>query len=109
MFVYEYVRMIKRQFIEKKLRSFIDDIVLYTNKGIVYKVVVRFCELQMKQLKKEGVENHFMILKEIPKIKINDEIVKNCTKYENLTIIYNNHSCESLVVSGEDKTFSLNI
>ena len=35
------------------------------------------------------------------KINITDELVRNCKKYDNLTIIYNNHSCNSLVVSGD--------
>ena len=109
MLVCYYVRMIKQQHIHKKLRQFIDDIVIYTHKGTVYKVVVRFCELQMKQLNKLNIDNHIMVLNDIPKINIDDDVVKNCTKYDNLTIIYNNHSCNSLVVSGEDKTVSLNV
>ena len=109
MLVGDYSRMIKQKYIHKKLRPFIDDIVIYTHKCEVYKVVVRFCELQMKQLKKMNIDNHIMILNDIPKINIDDDIVKNCTKYDNLTIIYNNHTCNSLVVSGEDKTVSLNV
>ena len=48
MLVGDYARMIKRQYVSKKLRPMIDDIVVYTNKCTVYKVAVRFCELQMK-------------------------------------------------------------
>ena len=108
MLIGDYARMIKRQYVQKKLRPMIDDIVVYTNKGIVYKVVVRFCELQIKQLKKLGIDYHIIILNDFPKTNITDELVRTCRKYENLTIIYNNHSCNSLVVSGEDKTPSLN-
>ena len=105
----DYARLIKRQCIQKQLRPFIDDIVIYTHKCEVYKVAIRFCELQMKQLKKMNINSHIMILNSIPKINIADDLVKSCTKYDNLTIIYNNHTCNSLVVSGEDKTVSLNV
>ena len=105
----DYARLIKRQCIQKQLRPFIDDIVIYTHKCEVYKVAIRFCELQMKQLKKMNIDSHIMILNDIPKINIADNLVKSCTKYDNLTIIYNNHTCNSLVVSGEDKTVSLNV
>ena len=105
----DYARLIKRQCIQKQLRPFIDDIVIYTHKCEVYKVAIRFCELQMKQLKKMNIDSHIMILNGIPKINIADDLVKSCTKYDNLTIIYNNHTCNSLVVSGEDKTVSLNV
>ena len=105
----DYARLIKRQCIQKQLRPFIDDIVIYTHKCEVYKVAIRFCELQMKQLKKMNIDSHIMILNSIPKINIADDLVKSCTKYDNLTIIYNNHTCNSLVVSGEDKTVSLNV
>ena len=109
MLVGDYARMIKRQYVSKKLRPMIDDIVVYTNKCTVYKVAVRFCELQMKQLKKLGVDCHIIILDDVPKTKIMDELVRGCRKYDNLTIIYNNHTSNSLVVSGEDKTPSLNV
>ena len=105
----DYARLIKRQCIQKQLRPFIDDIVIYTHKCEVYKVAIRFCELQMKQLKKMNIDSHIMVLNSIPKINIADNLVKSCTKYDNLTIIYNNHTCNSLVVSGEDKTVSLNV
>ena len=105
----DYARLIKRQCIQKQLRPFIDDIVIYTHKCEVYKVAIRFCELQMKQLKKMNINSHIMVLNSIPKINIADDLVKSCTKYDNLTIIYNNHTCNSLVVSGEDKTVSLNV
>lgn len=105
----DYARLIKRQCIQKQLRPFVDDIVIYTHKCEVYKVAIRFCELQMKQLKKMNIDSHIMILNDIPKINIADNLVKSCTKYDNLTIIYNNHTCNSLVVSGEDKTVSLNV
>lgn len=105
----DYARLIKRQCIQKQLRPFVDDIVIYTHKCEVYKVAIRFCELQMKQLKKMNIDSHIMVLNSIPKINIADNLVKSCTKYDNLTIIYNNHTCNSLVVSGEDKTVSLNV
>ena len=105
----DYARLIKRQCIQKQLRPFIDDIVIYTHKCEVYKVAIRFCELQMKQLKKMNIDSHIMVLNSIPKINIADDLVKSCTKYDNLTIIFNNHTCNSLVVSGEDKTVSLNV
>ena len=85
MLIGDYARLIKRQYVAKKLRPMIDDIVVYTNKGIVYKVVVRFCELQIKQLKKLGVDYHIIILNDFPKINITDELVRNCKKYDILT------------------------
>lgn len=108
MLIGECIRIIKRRYVNRKSLGMIDDIVLYTHKGEVYKVVIRYCELLIKPLKKLGIDNYIIILEEFPKVKITDDLVKNCTKYENLTIIYNNHSCISTVVSGEDKTPSLN-
>ena len=70
MLIGDYARMIKRQYVQKILRPMIDDIVVYTNKGIVYKVVVRFCELQIKQLKKLGIDYHIIILNDFPKTNI---------------------------------------
>ena len=117
MLIGDYVRLIKRKYINRKTLSMIDDIVVYTHNCVVYRVVIRYCELLTKRLKKYGIDYHFLILDEFPKTKITDKLVYENTnwpygkgkKYENLTIIFNNHTCNSLVVSGEDKTPSLNV
>lgn len=109
MLIGEYINLIKKKYIKKlKLMSYIEDIVVYTHKQIVYKVVIRFNELLMKQLKKMGIDYHIQIHTDMPKIKITDELVASCTKYENLTIIYNRLTQISTVVSGEERTCSLN-
>ena len=110
MLVAEYIQLIKNKFIKKlKLLSYIEDIVLYTHKQEVYKVVIRYNELLMKQLRKLGINYHIQIYTDdIPKAKITDDIVANCTKYENLTIIYNRLTQISTVVSGEERTRPLN-
>lgn len=109
MLVGDYVRLIKRKYINRKTLSMIDDIVVYTHNCEVYKVVIRYCELLRKQLKRYGIDYHIIILDEFPKLMITDQLVRENTKYENLTIIFNNHSSNSLVVAGEDKTPSLNM
>ena len=110
MLVAEYIQLIKNKFIKKlKLLSYVEDIVLYTHKQEVYKVVIRYNELLMKQLRKLGIDYHIQIYTDdIPKAKITDDIVANCTKYENLTIIYNRLTQISTVVSGEERTRPLN-
>ena len=110
MLVAEYIQLIKNKFIKKlKLLSYVDDIVIYTHKTEVYKVVIRYNELLMKQLRKMGIDYHIQIYTDdIPKAKITDDLVANCTKYENLTIIYNRLTQISTVVSGEERTRCLN-
>ena len=109
MLVRDYVQIIKINYIKKlKLLSYVDDIVIYTHKQEVYKVVIRYNELLMKQLRKLGIDYHIQIFTDIPKIKITDDLVANCTKYENLTIIYNRITQISTVVSGEERTCCLN-
>ena len=83
--------------------SFVEDIVIYTDKTEVYKVLVRYNGACWKKLKKLGVENHFHFLNQFPEAKISDQLVKEC-KYERLTIIYNYRTQVSTVVSGEERT-----
>ena len=109
MLVADYIKIIKNKYIKKlKLLSFVEDIVLYTHKQEVYKVVIRYNELMMKQLRKLGIDYHIQIYTDMPKIKISDDLVAKCTKYENLTIIYNRLTQISTVVSGEERTCCLN-
>ena len=62
MLVAEYIQLIKNKFIKKlKLLSYVEDIVIYTHKQEVYKVVIRYNELLMKQLRKLGIDYHIQI------------------------------------------------
>ena len=102
MLLVDYIKLIKK-LIPPRTLSFVEDIVIYTDKTEVYKVLVRYNEACWKKLKKLGVENHFYFLNHFPEAKINDQLVKEC-KYERLTIIYNYHTQVSTVVSGEERT-----
>lgn len=108
MMLNDYINMIKRKYIKKKTSKYLEDIVVYTHKAEVYKVVIRYSELLIKQLKKLGIDYHIIILTDIPKTKIDDELIRNHKKYDNLTIIYNTHTQISKVVSGEDFIVSTN-
>ena len=108
MLLCEYIDIIKRKYIKKRSSKYLEDIVVYTHKTEVYKVVIRYSELLIKQLRKLGIDYHIIILTDIPKTKITDELIRNHKKYDNLTIIYNTHTQISKVVSGEDFTVSIN-
>ena len=102
MLVVDYISMIKRHYIKPRSSQFIEDIVIYTDKTEVYKVLVRYNEKCYNKLHKLGLNSHFYFVESYPKAKINDELVKNC-KYDRLTIIYNNYTQISTVVVGEDR------
>ena len=108
MLLVDFIKLIKK-LIPPRTLSFVEDIVVYTDKTEVYKVLVRYNEACWKKLKKLakreklGVDNHFYFLNHFPEAKISDQLVKEC-KYERLTIIYNYHTQVSTVVSGEERT-----
>ena len=102
MLLVDYIKLIKK-LIPPRTLSFVEDIVVYTDKTEVYKVLVRYNEACRAKWKKLGVENHFYFLNHFPEAKISDQLVKTC-KYERLTIIYNYHTQVSTVVSGEERT-----
>ena len=106
MFANAYVQLIKREYIEPKTISFIDDIVIYTDKRTVYKIVVRYCENVFKKVSKifrknnKTITSHFVFLNDFPKITILDDLVKNA-KYDRLIMVYNNHTGLITVHEGE--------
>lgn len=109
MLLKDYIRMIKQKYVKHKTIDYIDEIVIYTHKGEVYKVVIRYYEALTKQLRKLGIDHYLQILTEIPKTKINDELISKCTKYENLTTVYSSRTQISTVMSGEERTVSTNL
>ena len=50
MLLCEYIDIIKRKYIKKRSSKYLEDIVVYTHKTEVYKVVIRYSELLIKQL-----------------------------------------------------------
>ena len=105
--VANYISIIKRHHIKPRSSQFIEDIVIYTDKTEVYKVLVRYNEKCYNKLRKLGLNSHFYFVEQYPKAKIIDDLVKNC-KHERLTIIYNNYTQISTVVVGEERTLSTN-
>lgn len=109
MLLKDYIRMIKQKYVKPKTIDYIDEIAIYTYKGEVYKVVIRYYESLMKKLRKLGIEHYIQILTDIPRTKINDELISKCTKYDNLTTVYRSRTQISTVMSGEERTVSTNL
>ena len=104
---YDYIKLIKKNYVNRKTIPFIDDIIIYTHFTKVYKVVIRYNENLKRQLRKHNIEHYILILLDTPKINIIDKPVIEA-KPENLTIIYSNIYQLITVVSGEERISLIN-
>lgn len=103
MLVNQYIKEIKTKYVPKKTSDCIEEIVIFTHKAVVYKVVVRYYKGVERRLRKNGIDYFMQILNDFPRTKITDGLVADQTKYENLMIIYRSRTQESTVMSGEDR------
>ena len=98
----DYIRNLLRTEIGKKTFIYMDDIVIYLENSIVYKVAFRFNDNMMKGLKKLKIYSVWYFVENPPKERIDDELIKKSTE-ERLTIDYNKLLHKHTIFKGEDK------
>jgi hypothetical protein len=100
MLINEYLRKIYINHIPKKTFKFIDNITVYTENRIVYKVLLRYTHRARKQLLKLKIYSPYKFITNPPNDEITDDIVINA-KPERLTIIYDKNNEKTNVCVGE--------
>lgn len=97
----DYIRNLLKTEIGKKTFIYMDDIVIYLENSIVYKVAFRFNDNMMKGLKKLKIYSVWYFVENPPKERIDDDLIKNSNE-ERLTIDYNKLLRKHTVFKGED-------
>lgn len=98
MLINEYLKYIYIYHVPKKSIKYLDNIAIYVENKVVYKVVLRYSDKVWKQLRKLKLSKFKFIYP--PPEEITDDIVKN-DKHERLTIIFDKKREVSNIVVGE--------
>lgn len=71
---HEYIKLLKdNKIVNRKLLQWIYKIVLYTNEGVVYKILIQYHYQTLKKARKYGVNSEFELIHECPHIKLDTE------------------------------------
>lgn len=101
MLINEYLEKIYIKHIPKKTFKFIDNITVYTENRIVYKVLLRYTHRASKQLMKLKIYSPYKFITNPPEDEITDDIIMKA-KHERLTIIYDKKTGSCDVRVGEN-------
>lgn len=101
MLINDYLRTVYIKCIPKKTFKFIDNIAIYTENRIVYKVLLRYTHRARKQLMKLKIYSPYKFLTNFPQAELTDDVVINA-KHERLTIIFDKNRETTNIFIGEN-------
>lgn len=100
MLINDYLRLLYIKHIPKKEFKFIDNIYIYTDNKIVYKVMLRYTDRSWNQLKKLKIYKPFKFINSPPSETLTDEIITK-DNHPRHTIIFDKKLGTSNITVGE--------